>query len=204
LGWGGQQIIVIPQKDMTVVFTAGLRNASWNSYDTFLDQFIIPAARSDSPLPANPASHQALQEQIKMITNPNPQTPVPLPAIVKEINDKTFVDLNGTHGWSTFSLHFDEPDEAYIDLTYGNASEQIFLPIGLDGVFRTTETNNYGPLAMKGYWKNSNTFVLTQQFLKEAERITMSMQFTETGIKRFSEWTVENYSEDSEAVLLNR
>jgi len=87
---------------------------------------------------------------------------------------------------------------------YGDKSEELSLSIGLDGIFRVTDTQNYGPVAMKGYWKNNTTFFLTQQFLQEAEKITMSLQFTDQGVDRISDWFVEDHREESEAVLLNR
>ena len=204
LGWGGQQIIIIPQQDMTVVFTAGDRSAFWNSYADLLEGFIIPAAKSSSPLPLSPAGNEALKDSIYVLANPEPREPAPLPKLITKINNKVFVDLNGTHGWSTFSFNFDRPEEASMELIYGEKSEEMSLRIGLDGVYRVTDSTNYGPVAMKGTWKDGNTFILTQQFLKEAERITMSMTFYGEGIKRFSQWTVEDYSEESEAVFLYR
>jgi CubicO group peptidase (beta-lactamase class C family) len=204
LGWGGQQVIVIPQLDMVVVFTAGLRDASWNSYDRLLDQFILPAAGSSSPLAGDPSANQALEEELQAIAHPPAQAGAPLPEMARVISGRTYVDLNGTHGWSTFSFHFEGPDEAGMELVYGDKSEPLSLHIGLDGIFRVTDTQNYGPLALKGYWQDGSTFVLTQQFLREAERITLSLTFSGEGVKRFSEWTVENHAEESEAVPLNR
>jgi len=203
LGWGGQQIMVIPQKDMVVVFTAGIHDASWNTYDDLINTFILPSARSSFSLPPNPAGNSSLQIQLHTISHPKAMPPSELPASAREISGKTYVDLNGSHGWSTFTFYFDRSDEARLDLMYGEKSEEIKARIGLDGLFRVTDTTNYGPLALKGYWKDKTTFVLTQQFLKEAERISMTLTFTGNDVKRFSQWTVEDYNEESEAKLLN-
>ena len=203
LGWGGQQIIVAPKQDMVIVFTAGIRDVSWNTYDDLLNSYIIPAARSLSVLPPNQVGTMALQDQIQEIENPPAAKMVDLPPLAARLNGITFVDLNGTHGWSTFHFHFDRPDVASLHLMYGDKSEEINALIGLDGLFRDTETLNYGPLAYKGYWKDGTTLVLTQQFLREAERITMQMTFDGDKVKRVTEWMVEDHLEESDAVALS-
>jgi len=204
LGWGGQQIIVIPQQDLVVVINAGLRDAAWNSYNDLLYNFILPSVRSSRKLPVNTSEHMRLKSEVEKIAAPEPVQPAPSPRIVTSINDREYVDLNGTHGWSIFTFHFDGSNVARLELDYGEKSENINALIGLDGIYRITKTINYGPVALKGYWKNENTFVLFQQFLREAERLTMTLTFSETGINRHTEWLVENHSEDSEAVFLNR
>lgn len=204
LGWGGQQIIILPKQDMVAVFTAGIRDASWNTYDDLLNRYLILAARSNSPLPPNPTAVSRLKEQIETITLPAAQATPGLPPMAKKISGKTYVDLNGSHGWSTFTFTFDRLDVAALELMYGDKSEQFTAMLGLDGLYRVTDTHNYGPIALKGYWKDEKTFVLTQQFLREAERITMEMTFNGDEIKRVSRWTVEDHSEESDAVLLNR
>jgi len=203
LGWGGQEIIIAPAQDMVIVFTAGIRDAAWNTYDDLLQKYILPAARSSSALPPDPTGSAALAEQMRTIANPPVQTPGEIPPLAREISGKTYVDLNGTHGWSTFAFHFEKPDEAGLNLMYGLKSEDISATIGLDCLYRVTDTQNYGPLALRGYWKDADTFVLEQQFLMEAERIVMEMTFNGREIKRTSHWTVEDYSEESDAVLLN-
>ena len=203
LGWGSQEIIVIPQQDMVVVFTAGIRDAGWNIYDDLLNTYILPSIQASTEIPPNASGNKRLLDEISHIANPEPSKPAPLPETVRRINNKTYVDLNGSHGWSTYKFHFEKLEEAQIELMYGNKSEQIIARIGLDGLFRITNTDNYGPLALKGYWQDIDTFVLTQQFLKEAEQITMVMTFDDTGVKRLSEWKVEPYQEESESVFLN-
>jgi CubicO group peptidase (beta-lactamase class C family) len=204
LGWGGQEIIVVPAQDLVVVVTAGLRDAAWNSYDDLLKTSIVPSIRSQHRINPNQAGYQLLQDRLEAIAHPAPEIPSTSPTIVEKINGREYVDLNGTHGWSTFTFHFDGSNTAGLDLLYGTKSEEIKAIIGLDGLYRVTKTENFGPVAFKGYWKDTSTFVLTQQFLREAERLTMTLTFTDEGINRHAEWTVEDHNEDSEAVFLYR
>ncbi len=159
LGWGGQQIIVIPRQDMVVVINAGLRDAAWNSYNDLLNGYILPAVRSKGKLPANNSANALLITEVEKIASPVSLSPSPVPEIANSINDREYVDLNGTHGWSTFTFHF--------------MSALRYVP-----------------------WRSPLV-------LREAERLTMTLTFTDTGINRHTEWLVEDHSEESEAVFLN-
>lgn len=202
LGWGGQQIIVIPKQDMVVVFTAGIRDASWNTYDDLLETYIIPSAVSNSTLPPDPSGTAQLKEQLLAVADEEPVTPSILPSTAHKVSGKTYVDLNGTHGWSTFTFDFSRSDEVDLEFVYGDKSEEITACIGLDGIYRVSPTKHFGPVAFKGRWIDENTFELTQQFLMEAERIEMELTFLDDGIKRVSRFPVGNHTEESDAVLL--
>ena len=52
-GLGGQYILLLPAQDLEVVFTAGLSPREFQiPYDMF-ESYILPAIKSDTPLPAN-------------------------------------------------------------------------------------------------------------------------------------------------------
>jgi len=53
LGYLGQYIIVIPDKQMVVVFTSDLEGKNFYLPKKLLDQYIIPAAVSSQPIPAD-------------------------------------------------------------------------------------------------------------------------------------------------------
>jgi len=53
VGYKGQRVFVVPQKDMVVVFTGNLVGSTSFAARTLLDKYIIPAAKSETPLPAN-------------------------------------------------------------------------------------------------------------------------------------------------------
>ncbi len=169
-----------------------------------LTGYLIPAARSYSfsGLKSNRVFRP--KDQVLAAAHPPSQAIPALPPMAKRSAARPTLTLNGSHGWSTFKFIFDRPDVAALDLMYGDKSEQFTAMVGLDGLYRVTETQNYGPVALKGYWKDAGTFVLTQQFLRDAERIIMEMTFSGDKIKRISEWMVEVHAEESDAVLLNR
>lgn len=64
-GYKGQRIFVIPRKNMVAVFTGSLGRSTIFAPKTLLDKFVIPAAKSDAPLPANAKQQKRLATQIE-------------------------------------------------------------------------------------------------------------------------------------------
>ncbi len=70
LGYRGQFIFVIPEKEMVVVFTSSLEDNDFYVPQTLLNEFIIPAAVTSSTLPDNPKGVALLESLIVELTNP--------------------------------------------------------------------------------------------------------------------------------------
>jgi CubicO group peptidase (beta-lactamase class C family) len=66
-GMNGQYIVMAPDQDLVVVFTADLSGANFQQpYDVF-ESYILPAAKSNDPLPANPADVAKLEAALKAL-----------------------------------------------------------------------------------------------------------------------------------------
>jgi CubicO group peptidase (beta-lactamase class C family) len=66
-GMGGQYITMVPAKDLEVVFTADLTGENFQQpYDVF-ESYILPAVKSDGPLPANPAGVARLEAALEAL-----------------------------------------------------------------------------------------------------------------------------------------
>lgn len=197
LGWGGQQIRVFPEKDMVVVFTAG---SSGNDilHDELIDDFILPAVISDQPMPVDNEGQQQLISAINLLATPKVFTSTPLSNEAAEVNGKQWL-ITGMGEWSMFTLHFPNDYEAQFELTIDGDPMQ--LKVGLDGVYRITNTKEYGPIALSGYWESEDTFVLHQQNLREADRRITRITFSKESAVLYSNWFVESYQEETEAVL---
>lgn len=70
LGYAGQFIYVVPEKDLVAVFTSSLSDSDFYVPETLLKRYIMPAARSPSPLPANPDGVALLQSRVQALANP--------------------------------------------------------------------------------------------------------------------------------------
>ncbi len=70
LGYRGQFIFVVPEKDLVVVFTSTLSDYDFYVPQILLEEFIIPAVVSLEPLPMDPAGEAALQQLIEDLSSP--------------------------------------------------------------------------------------------------------------------------------------
>jgi CubicO group peptidase (beta-lactamase class C family) len=70
LGYAGQFIFVVLEEDMVVAFTSDLEERDFYTPQNLLDEYIIPAAISSGPLPANPEGAAKLQAAIDDLKNP--------------------------------------------------------------------------------------------------------------------------------------
>ena len=156
-GLGGQYVLLLPAQDLEVVFTAGLSPREFQiPYDMF-ESYILPAIKSDTPLPANPASVARLESLIKAAANPEPQPVPPLPPVASMISGKTFVaDPNNSIGIQAASFTF-QGDTATLKSTLSGGSRGE-SQIGLDGIYRINP-QMIGFEAARGTWQDENTFV---------------------------------------------
>jgi CubicO group peptidase (beta-lactamase class C family) len=70
LGYAGQFIFVVPERDLVVVFTSDLSERDFYVPQALLNDFIIPAAKSSAPLPPNPEGLASLQSRIQDLARP--------------------------------------------------------------------------------------------------------------------------------------
>ena len=70
LGYSGQYIVVIADKEMVVVFVSDLEEQDFYVPQRLLNDFIIPAAKSATPLPDNPEGVALLESRIEALANP--------------------------------------------------------------------------------------------------------------------------------------
>jgi hypothetical protein len=93
--------------------------------------------------------------------------------------------------WHTITFSFGKK-EAQLDLLTRN--ERFKLPIGLDNVFRITPVERYGaerllngPLALRGFWQDSQTFIVQEQILGQTDGMAFRYAFAENSVQ--IEWT---------------
>jgi len=206
MGFAGQRIIVLPEQDMVVVFTAGLHPGDEAVLDSLLNYFIVPAVVLSAPRPENPEEVALLEARIQALANPEAEPVPPLPEMAQSVSEKRYILEDDTLGWRSFSLAFQER-EALMSLFFGEDS--LKLPVGLDSVYRVTHVDQplflillnvasraadidriiretgldwSGSIALKGSWPNDNTFVVNQQIVGEHDILRLSLTFDENGV----------------------
>ncbi|MBK9122139.1 MAG: serine hydrolase [Chloroflexi bacterium] len=165
----GQMLLVNPDRDIVGVITSP--GIDWDpaqqkiAYGVFLDR-ILGSVASDEALPVDDEAYGALSAEVAILANPVPGAPAPLPEIASAISGHMYDFKRPLHAhfWlaerdlysgqpldiASFSITFDEEDTAVLTLTYADGSE-MSIPIGLDGVWRTVETE-FGMKAARGAW----------------------------------------------------
>jgi CubicO group peptidase (beta-lactamase class C family) len=70
LGYAGQFIFVVPEKALVAVFTSELEERDFYTPQILLNDYIIPAAESSTPLAANPEGVALLEASIEALGSP--------------------------------------------------------------------------------------------------------------------------------------
>ena len=176
-GYGGQFIFVIPAEKMVVVFCSWMKGFDQTIPIKLLQSEILPAAVSSAPLPPNPAGLTAMKAQISELARPARQSEpiLRLPPMAAEISGKTYRLQGSRYNFHSFSLQFRE-DEAVLKLMMGAGDEGC--TVGLDGVFRITNTGGAYDVACMGHWSDDHTFELdwTQVGANQRHVVTFSFE----------------------------
>jgi hypothetical protein len=184
-GRGGQQISVIPSKNAVIVLNGGGFNTG-----EFM-KLVLPAIKSDQPLPANPAAEAKLKTAIAEVAKANAPTTIPaLPAIAKTISGQTFALPANWIGLQSLTLTFPAAGDptarlAFVENANMNRLEKLreVRPIGLDGVLRLSPNGRYGlSVGLRGNWEDTTTFVLEYDEIANLNSYKLRLSFTESSV----------------------
>ncbi len=179
-GRGGQRIFVFPDLDMVVVTTGGGGGNQDGALGTLLSSYILPAAESETPLPANPDGVTLLESRVQQVAasaQDEPEPVPPMPEIAERVSGQTYVmDVNPL-GLLSVSLTFQEEAEALLNTSFIDGTQVEWL-IGLDNVFRFSPGLLYGlPAAAKGGWESDNAFVIHIDEIGRIEQMQINATF---------------------------
>lgn len=88
-GMAGQFVVLIPDKDAIVVFTANARDTQDEL--NLMHNYLIPAIKSDKALPANPALYGELQKRQSDLGLKPPASKLAMDEFEKKISGKEFI-----------------------------------------------------------------------------------------------------------------
>jgi CubicO group peptidase (beta-lactamase class C family) len=182
LGMAGQELFIVPEKQLVIVFNGSLEVGKEAALLRLINDYIIPAARSEAALPADPQGDARLKALIESAAGSKQPVPA-LPQTALDITGKTFALESNPLGWPDMTFSFQPgSDVATLEISGSPA-----LAIGLDGQYRLTESPVSRPVGLKGYWDTPNSFVLQHILLGEfpeslgrvefaGERMTLSIK----------------------------
>jgi hypothetical protein len=173
LGRAGQELYVIPEKNLIVVFTASMKVGDEPELLKLVNDYIVPSASSDQPLPASAEKTARLQGTLDSLAETKQPVP-PLPQVASEISGKTYRLDDNPFGWESLTFTFQPgSDEALLRIP-GRPD----LKIGLDNVYRITEDPNGRPSGLRGVWKTPNELYLDHIVLGDFTQSAVTIQFT--------------------------
>ncbi|HMD88893.1 MAG TPA: serine hydrolase [Anaerolineaceae bacterium] len=208
-GYGGEDIYVVPSKDLVVVYTSGVPYDQQDAVIELTEQYILPAIKSDQALPASPSSKELFDRLAEIIQPKAQPTPV-LPTIASTINGKTLLLDDNQVGWEQVSLTF-KGNQAWMTCKIKGNPQELKFAIGLDGTYRLTPVSRieqqtteqipgrnalnpfqYGFLlgvpvdesvAMKGKWTTDGSFNVTVQGTSDFDQENITFIFSSGGGK---------------------
>jgi CubicO group peptidase (beta-lactamase class C family) len=183
-GHGGQYIFVIPKSNMVVVVTGGSPMIEENRFDPFVEKYLIPAVKSDKPLPPNKKSTDEMKDFLREMEFPTAKPIPPLPAMAAKISGKVIQCAPNDVHYKTVTLNFqqDKSNSGSLAVTWDDGRRDATPPtVRLDGVYRIHKAD-WGVFAFKGAWVKDNTFMLNTQELSQPERIDMKFTFNQDDV----------------------
>ena len=192
VGYGGQYIMVMPERDMVVVFTSGFSPKNEGLPLKLTADYINKSIVSDTAISEDEMKQEALTSAILNFGNSSESdNEVIIPEIEQEISGKSYF------------LESNPWDLGFITLTFSNAGECTFeeygprwwsfdwhfkIPVGLDGKYREDSFNSYSDLYQKhmahGKWINNNTFVIElYEPWSSGSKVQYTMEFNENNLK---------------------
>lgn len=185
-GRGGQEIWVLPDRDMVVVMTGASGGGGAGAWgDQLMRSHIIPLAESAEPLPPNPDGVAALESKIQAAAAPvqiQPEPVPPMPEIAQRVAGISYVIDDNQLGILSLTLSFPANDEAMLKVTTLGSGTLIADPqfewlMGLDNVDRIAPGRFGMPTLAKGLWESDNIFVAHIDEIANLQKIRVSLAF---------------------------
>jgi CubicO group peptidase (beta-lactamase class C family) len=178
-GFADQRIFILPRSGLVAVLTFGITGSDEYAPGKLLSKFILPAIKSDTPLPEDAGEAARLHALIPELADPAPQAQAVLPAA--GISGCAFAFDCPV---AEFSLDFSGQNDCILTMAYqGN---RLSLPVGLDGVARVTETPGLiirepkpprALVALRGRWEEEATFAVEMLFVGDPFQVTFRFTF---------------------------
>jgi CubicO group peptidase (beta-lactamase class C family) len=179
LGLAGQEIIVIPSRNLVIVFTGTLPSTKPDEdflpLKELVDRYILPSLKSDQALPDNSAAVGKVKDFVRQAAHPQQAlTSIPEGALVWS----GFVYQLDPNPFQWESITFDIQDGAD-SMTASVNGQVIDPPIGLDRLYRVQEQEDlFSPLALRGRWEDERTLAVQMVYLGEIGDIELQIKFS--------------------------
>jgi CubicO group peptidase (beta-lactamase class C family) len=173
-GAGGQFVMVLPREDIVAVVTAK-DTQTFNDYFAYVsfielaNELILPAVKSDGPLPEDAEAREALASRIAAYAVEAKAAPPAMPEAAKRVSGRLWRLERNALGLRSARLEMGR-DAAVLELGVDTAT--LSFPIGLDGAYRKSGRIDYslsgmgGIYASRGRWEGEDSFAMEYRVLE--------------------------------------
>jgi len=172
-GRGGQSITVWPEARILLVTTGG-----GYPRDPVIE-LLLPAVKSNSPLPENPGALEDLTWAVSAAAMaPEPASAGTLPPMARQVSGQRYDMEENLLGLEVLTAEF-ASGSAQARLTARISGREYRYTVGLDGVYRFSETSPSGdPAALRGQWETGERFILDYNEVTRINRFRMEFTFS--------------------------
>ncbi|MBF9017974.1 MULTISPECIES: serine hydrolase [unclassified Oceanispirochaeta] len=146
LGYGGQYLIINPEKNLVVVFTSALKDKDFFTPMHLYSSFILKAIESDTALKKNKSSFDRLESLKMELLSPVEKIISNIPKEFQTFNGHKYKLNENPYNLKTIQYNF-KNKQATLFMDFGNGIETY--PVGLDGRYLINETEEVG---VRGHW----------------------------------------------------
>jgi CubicO group peptidase (beta-lactamase class C family) len=185
-GRGDQRIMVVPDKQLSVVVTAA-HDGDGAAMQAWLTDAVLPAVTADEPLPPNAEAQAALQTKVAELANPV-QPPPALSDDAANLSGTRYDFQDNVLGWNAITLTF-SPGRTTAQVSLATTAGDEAATVGLDNVYRLN-AQPYGQIAVRGSWTDDDTFVVHQLVIGDLNEFDIRMDFSGSQVAVHVEETV--------------
>ena len=106
IGFGGQYIMVVPDRDLVVVFTSGLPPGGFQQPESLMNSYVFNAVKSNDPLPPNPTAQAHLREAVAVARSVPEPAPFELPDVAATVDGDRYQFRSNDFGNRSFVVSF--------------------------------------------------------------------------------------------------
>ncbi len=172
-GRGGQYLYLDSERELIVVLTGG-----YAAFRQIVSDHIVPACRSDQPLPEAPQQAARLATVISRAERGVPVAPgepQPMPEQMQRVAGQRFVFTPNSYWLQELTLSFTSRATAELKINFMGIDG--VYKIGLDGVPRLSPGQDGIPSVAVGGWTSKDTFSLTMDEVGNINLWEMSIKF---------------------------
>jgi hypothetical protein len=175
LGRAGQELYVAPGQNLVIVFTASLEVGKEASLLALVNDYILPAIKSQAALPSSSQAQGRLESAVQSAAGATQPVPV-LPPTALEISGAAYTLNANPYGWMDIAFDF-QPDSEMATIRMSQTPEMI---VGLDNRYRLTvdPDQQSRPIGLRGRWLADEKFMVEDITLGEFGKTVVTVEFS--------------------------